>query len=337
MPCACLREWLNLLRDHSSVYTALFSFMATESALCYDAPPEASFEARHRTPPAPPPAGSSAPAHAAVWVRSGAPGVVACKRGLSCDDRRARPRRAQAVVRSAEYPVLTVRVLSREHTGRAPDEVGNMLRVELGPASEEDAAALPETAFACPQACGFQGACMRDRRRRDAFCRNCASRFLSSDCTQGDFWCPNACRGKGECVQGVCLCQAGFWCGRCPSALSRGALLARPLPSRASAAPPAQGDGLQQYAGRFRRRRPPAGGGARPCPGAPRGALCSAVPPRSRQRGPLPCTHRRPPPPRRGPAPRGRASSCTTCPRASPCGTWPWGGRTRTSGARRGR
>lgn len=62
------------------------------------------------------------------------------------------------------------------------------------------------------------------RRGSPPRCHYCSSRFLSNECSQGKHWCPNDCRGKGECVQGVCICQEGFWCALCtgcPSARYR--------------------------------------------------------------------------------------------------------------------
>lgn len=91
----------------------------------------------------------------------------------------------------------------RREAGLAECQAAFHKRENLPPANAAHGAPLAR------QECGYQGSCQVDGGV--VRCRYCASRFMGSDCTTGPFWCPNDCRGKGECVQGVCICHDGYW------------------------------------------------------------------------------------------------------------------------------
>lgn len=69
--------------------------------------------------------------------------------------------------------------------------------------------------------CSFRGVCLRSfwgkaesRAEEEGKCL-CFPNHIGDACELGfgtDGWCFNACKGRGQCVMGTCVCQPGFWC-----------------------------------------------------------------------------------------------------------------------------
>lgn len=64
--------------------------------------------------------------------------------------------------------------------------------------------------------CNWQGSCAADGSRGPRCSCEMGQSHRSPVCT-APLLCLNACRGKGRCVRGVCVCERGFWGQDCSS------------------------------------------------------------------------------------------------------------------------
>ena len=63
----------------------------------------------------------------------------------------------------------------------------------------------------CPSRCSDRGACQRGRNGGAAFC-NCDPHYLGRACERHDgHSCWNGCSGRGECVDGFCVCTPPYY------------------------------------------------------------------------------------------------------------------------------
>lgn len=65
--------------------------------------------------------------------------------------------------------------------------------------------------------CNWRGSCRYDQAVGAARCKcEAGQRYPSPECAQ-ELDCMNGCRGRGQCLRGVCRCEKGFWGQDCSS------------------------------------------------------------------------------------------------------------------------
>ena len=101
---------------------------------------------------------------------------------------------------------------------------------------------------ACPGRCSWRGACVASRAAGAPPVCVCESRLVvgrtspdpEHNCSGSPPPCMNACRGRGACVEGVCVCRLGYWGLDCSSVRGPDSqpALADSAPLSADSAPP---------------------------------------------------------------------------------------------------